>query len=110
MNVEFGDDTVILLKREPTGSYDGGGNAIYTDAPTPLGGVSVQPLTSTEKTGNQDFIAGHWRMLGPVGMGLAPNDHLTWNGLDLQVDGDAMEWRTDIGPDYTDVHLVLWTG
>lgn len=109
------DDTVVLLKRVPVldgqgnSTYDDYGTPIMKDVPTPLVGVSIQPMTTTETVNNtQDIVTDRWRGFGPLGMGLSAADHLVWNGLDLQVDGTPMEW-TQVMP-HTEFHLVKWSG
>lgn len=102
-------DTVQLLDRVRTGTDDRG-NDVFTDGPTPLTGVSVQPRMNVESaTGRQDFVTDKWRMFGPPNIGLAAKDHLRWNGIGMEVDGTPMEWR-GAGLDHSETDLIRWTG
>ena len=59
-----------------------------------LDGVTVQPLSSSEDSVDQDQTLTRWRLYGPARADLLATDRVRWAGVesDLEVDGDVERW------------------
>lgn len=110
MPPSWASDTVTVVRREVVGQDDRG-NDIYDDVPVPYFPCRVQPVTTTEEENNAIRVTSQWRVYGPAGMVVEPQDRVRWDGGEFEVDGDPEHWKSPTGAKaHTEIVLKRVTG
>ena len=110
LTVNTGGQTIVIVRRVESGR-DSHGNPVYAVTRTPVGGCSVQPLTSNEQLAAGAQVHGRWRLFAPAGLNLDGIDAIEANGRTYEIDGEAQEWPDLEGrADHVETFLRRVTG
>lgn len=88
--------TVVLVRAAKVTDKYGNVTTDWAHATrTTYAGVSVQPDASTEETGDRSAVITGWRLITPKGRDFPalPADHVEYDGMTLQVDGEVGRYR-----------------
>lgn len=97
MNPLFADTVTVLRAEYRTDKYGNPTSVLDWEnaTRTVVSGVSVQPDSSTEATGDRNTVITGWRLFTPKGrdIDLLPTDRVEFDGMTLEVDGEVGRFR-----------------
>lgn len=106
--------TQVLIRERAQMVSDHGATSPDWSLPTSdltIPGWSVQPGASDEDRANRDGVLIQWTAYGPAGADVLPGDHVRFNGVSYDVDGEPARWQSPTGSiSNTVLFLKRWEG
>lgn len=91
MNV-YADEVTVVRAPAAEGPY-GSDDRDWSTASRTVTVATVQPLSSSEDTVEQERTVTRWRVFLPPDADVHAADRVEWDGVSYEVDGDVERWK-----------------